>query len=124
MVDDDEVKSKQNKEQREGEEEREEQSEENDETPPGSSHSDPAETESPGENNERSGSSDASAPSSSAVAVARRGSSYREHCEESFREWKANVAEFVENTTMSDVAEVLEEEKVLDKLKGAILDFL
>ena len=41
-----------------------------------------------------------------------------------FRELKANVAEFVENTTMSDLVEVLEEEQVLDRLKSAILDHL
>ena len=34
------------------------------------------------------------------------------------------MAEFVENTTMSDIVEVLEEEQVLDKLKFAILDHL
>ena len=32
--------------------------------------------------------------------------------------------EFVENTTMSDLVEVLEEEQVLDRLKSAILDRL
>lgn len=62
-------------------------------------------------------------PPSSSSAVVKKGS-YREHCEESFRGLKANVAEFVENTTMSDIVEVLEEEKVLDKLKFAILDHL
>ena len=38
-----------------------------------------------------------------------------------FRELKANVAEFVENTTVSDLVEVLEEEQVLDRLNCAIL---
>ena len=59
---------------------------------------------------------------------ARKGSTYREHCEESFKELRgvvtSSVAEFVENTTMSDVVEVLEEENVLDRLKSAILDHL
>ena len=32
------------------------------------------------------------------------------------------MAEFVENTNMSDLVEVLEEEQVLDRLKSAILD--
>ena len=38
-----------------------------------------------------------------------------------FRELKANVAEVVENTTMSDLVEVLEEEQVLNRLNSAIL---
>ena len=61
------------------------------------------------------------APSSSAVV---KKGNYKEHCEESFRELKANVADFVENTSMSDIVEVLEEEQVLDKVKSAILDHL
>ncbi|CAI8016133.1 hypothetical protein GBAR_LOCUS9920 [Geodia barretti] len=62
--------------------------------------------------------------SSPSSEVVKKGRPYKEHCEESFRELKANVAEFVENTTMSDLVEVLEEEQVLDRLKSAILDHL
>ena len=57
-------------------------------------------------------------------SVVKKGRPYKEHCEESFRELKANVAEFVENTDMSDLVEVLEEEQVLDRLKSAIFDHL
>ena len=77
---------------------------------------------------ERETVSEAEAPSSSSTALSVRKGTYKEHCEESFRELKdvvtSSVAEFVENTTMSDVVEVLEEEKVLDRLKSSILDHL
>ena len=68
--------------------------------------------------------SQATGSSPSSESVVKKGRPYKEHCEESFRELKANVAEFVENTTMSDLVEVLEEEQVLDRLKSAILDRL
>ena len=68
--------------------------------------------------------SQATGSSTSSESVVKKGRPYKEHCEESFRELKANVAEFVENTTMSDLVEVLEEEQVLDRLKSALLDHL
>ena len=67
---------------------------------------------------------DASAATSTTIAVAERRGNYKEQFEDLKGVVTSSVAEFVENTTMSDVVEILEEENVLDRLKSAILDHL
>lgn len=56
------------------------------------------------------------------------GAQYKEQCKEFFKDIKevvtSTVAEFVEDTTMSDVVEILEEKEVFGRLKTVVLDHL
>ena len=69
-------------------------------------------------------SSPTAAATATTTAVAERRGNYKEQFEDLKGVVTSSVAEFVENTTMSDVVEILEEENVLDRLKSAILDHL
>ena len=64
------------------------------------------------------------AAAATTTAVAERRGNYKEQFEDLKGVVTSSVAEFVENTTMSDVVEILEEENVLDRLKSAIMDHL
>lgn len=73
-------------------------------------------------------STDTFTSSESTSIVPSKGAQYKEQCKEFFKDIKevvtSTVAEFVEDTTMSDVVEILEEKEVFGRLKTVVLDHL